>query len=105
MKGKSKDSRPHWVDPDDAPELDDAFFERGQWKMGEREVSREAGQAAARKALGRGRPKAAHTKRALTVRYDEDVIEAFRATGPGWQTRMNDALRDWLESHPTGTGR
>jgi hypothetical protein len=27
------------------------------------------------------------------------VISAFRATGEGWQARMNDALRDWLQSH------
>ncbi|MBU6163320.1 MAG: BrnA antitoxin family protein [Myxococcales bacterium] len=44
----------------------------------------------------RGRPPAAKTKVALTVRYDADVIAAFRATGKGWQTRMNDALREWL---------
>jgi hypothetical protein len=28
-----------------------------------------------------------------------DVLPAFRATGAGWQTRMNDALRDWLRTH------
>lgn len=33
------------------------------------------------------------------VRYDADIIEAFKAGGPGWQTRMNDALRDWLKTH------
>ncbi|WP_218940804.1 BrnA antitoxin family protein [Allopusillimonas soli] len=32
----------------------------------------------------------------LTVRYDADIIAAFRAEGPGWQTRMNAALRSWL---------
>uniref|UniRef100_UPI003F498B49 BrnA antitoxin family protein n=1 Tax=Cupriavidus yeoncheonensis TaxID=1462994 RepID=UPI003F498B49 len=35
---------------------------------------------------------------ALTVRYDPEVIAAFRATGRGWQSRMNDALKDWLRS-------
>jgi uncharacterized protein (DUF4415 family) len=35
----------------------------------------------------------------LTVRYDADIVAAFRATGPGWQTRMNTALRDWLARH------
>ena len=29
-----------------------------------------------------------------------DVMAAFKATGAGWQTRMNDALRDWLRTHP-----
>jgi len=46
-----------------------------------------------------GRPKSASPKVQLTVRYDADVVSAFRASGPGWQTRMNDALRDWLETH------
>lgn len=43
-----------------------------------------------------GRPKIESPKQALTVRYDTDIIEAFKAGGPGWQTRMNDALREWL---------
>lgn len=33
-------------------------------------------------------------------RFDAEVLAAFRATGKGWQTRMNEALRDWLRSHP-----
>jgi len=47
----------------------------------------------------RGRPAGTRktgTKQAVTVRYSPDVLEAFRATGPGWQARMNDALREWL---------
>lgn len=46
-----------------------------------------------------GRPKSASPKIALTVRYDADIIEAFKAGGEGWQTRMNSALRDWLRTH------
>jgi uncharacterized protein (DUF4415 family) len=46
-----------------------------------------------------GRPKLDHPKVALTVRYDADIIERFRATGEGWHTRMNNALREWLNSH------
>lgn len=30
---------------------------------------------------------------------DADVLDAFRASGLRWQTRMNEALRDWLKSH------
>ena len=41
----------------------------------------------------------AETKQALTVRYDADIVAAFKATGKGWQTRMNEALRDWLKTH------
>ena len=42
----------------------------------------------------RGRPKAAATKVSTTIRLDPDVLEAFRAEGPGWQSRMNAALRE-----------
>ncbi|WP_331254812.1 BrnA antitoxin family protein [Methylobacterium currus] len=40
-----------------------------------------------------GRPKAEVTKVAVKLRLDPDVVEGYRATGPGWQTRMNDVLR------------
>src|ERR1035437_10072505 len=39
------------------------------------------------------------TKEQVAVRYSADVLAAFRATGRGWQTRMDEALRDWLKSH------
>jgi uncharacterized protein (DUF4415 family) len=39
------------------------------------------------------------TKEQVAVRYDTEVLEAFRATGKGWQTRMNEALKDWLKEH------
>jgi uncharacterized protein (DUF4415 family) len=38
-------------------------------------------------------------KVAVTVRYDAGIIDRFRASGDGWQTRMNDALCDWLKTH------
>ncbi len=41
----------------------------------------------------RGRPKAAVTKVSTTIRLDPDVLAAFKADGPGWQTRINQALR------------
>lgn len=50
----------------------------------------------------RGRPVGSvkdDTKQAVTVRYSPEVLVAFRATGAGWQTRMNDALREWLQTH------
>lgn len=50
--------------------------------------------------IGRTRGKQkAPTKIAKTIRYSEDVIEQFQATGPGWQTRVDLALRDWLKHH------
>ena len=43
----------------------------------------------------------APTKRAVTVRYSPDVLDAFKATGAGWQTRMDAALKDWLRTQVT----
>lgn len=41
----------------------------------------------------RGRPRADVTKVPVTIRLDRDVVEAFKATGDGWQTRMNGTLK------------
>ena len=41
----------------------------------------------------RGRPKSDAPKKQVTLRLDADVVEVFRAEGPGWQSRINDALR------------
>ena len=41
----------------------------------------------------RGRPKAIVTKEAVKLRLDADVLAALRASGDGWQTRINDTLR------------
>ena len=69
-----------WVDPDDAPERTDEMFERADLYRGD-------------KLIRRGRPPSDNPKQALKLRIDADVIEHFRATGPGWQTRINDTLR------------
>jgi uncharacterized protein (DUF4415 family) len=45
----------------------------------------------------RGRPRLEAPKRQVTLRLDVDVLEGVRATGPGWQTRVNKALRRWLQ--------
>ena len=50
----------------------------------------------------RGRPVGSGTKVQMTMRFDADVIEVFKQAGDGWQTRMNDALRDWLSTHRAG---
>lgn len=83
MNANKRGTRTEWVDPDDAPELTDEFFEQAdEYVCGKR--------------VRRGRPKMETPKLTLTVRYDVDVVEAFKATGKGWQTRMNAALKDWL---------
>jgi uncharacterized protein (DUF4415 family) len=41
----------------------------------------------------RGRPAVEQPKRQISLRLDPDVIDAFKATGKGWQGRINDVLR------------
>ena len=45
-----------------------------------------------------GRPKSDTTKTAVSLRLDADVVAAFRQTGDGWQTRINDTLRAKLKN-------
>jgi uncharacterized protein (DUF4415 family) len=71
-------------DPDEAPELTDAFFQRANEYRGATLVKR-------------GRPKAATTKEPVKLRFDPDVLAALRATGDGWQTRVNDMVRASLK--------
>jgi len=42
----------------------------------------------------RGRPKAERIKTSVTIRLDAQIVEAYKAGGPGWQTRMNEDLRE-----------
>lgn len=48
---------------------------------------------------GQRDPQKRPPKLAITIRYSTDVVEYFKATGAGWQTRMNDALREYIERH------
>jgi uncharacterized protein (DUF4415 family) len=49
----------------------------------------------------RGRPFSTQAhKIQTTIRFDAEVLAAFKATGSGWQTRMNQALRQYLQEHP-----
>ncbi len=59
------------------------------------------GEAAAKDMLApkRGRPPLGLTKEHVNIRLDADIVQFFRRTGAGWQTRLNNALRDWLHSH------
>ncbi len=43
-----------------------------------------------------GRPLKANKKRLTNLRLDPEVIDGFKKTGPNWQTRINDTLREWL---------
>jgi uncharacterized protein (DUF4415 family) len=79
MTVSKKDTQTAWVDPDDAPELTDEWFDKADFMIGDRVIRR-------------GRPPGS-SKNLVSLRLDKEVIDHFRATGPGWQTRMNDTLR------------
>ncbi|MGI9133089.1 MAG: BrnA antitoxin family protein [Rhodoferax sp.] len=44
-------------------------------------------------------PQKTPTKVSTTIRLSDDVVQAFRSTGDGWQTRIDAALKDWLKTH------
>jgi uncharacterized protein (DUF4415 family) len=81
MAEKKRATGDTWIDPDDAPELTDEWFAGADLY--------EAGKLIRRG----GRPKKASPKEAVNIRLDPDVVAHFRAGGPGWQSRINAALR------------
>jgi len=46
-----------------------------------------------------GRPKAEVTKERITIRLSPDVLAVFKATGKGWQSRIDAALKEWVQEH------
>ena len=85
MNEKLKNSA-NILDDEDAPELDDAFFARADLYDGD-------------KLLKRGRPPVENPKVAVKLRLDPDVLEKLRASGKGWQTRVNAVLREYVSNH------
>lgn len=69
-----------WTDPDDAPPLGSDWFADAELRDGN-------------KVVRRGRPVSPNAKKSVTLRLDPDLIDWFRNKGPGWQTRINEALR------------
>ena len=47
----------------------------------------------------RGRPRATHPKERINIRLSHDVVTHFKASGDGWQTRIDTALKDWVRTH------
>jgi uncharacterized protein (DUF4415 family) len=70
----------NWIDPDDAPPLTREYFDRAEIRKGDT-------------ILRRGRPKSLTTKQPVSLRLDQDVVEWFKSSGEGWQTRINSELR------------
>jgi uncharacterized protein (DUF4415 family) len=81
MKKKDRHITANAKSMDDVkPELDEAWFEEADAFVGT-------------KLVRRGRPPSVNPKRAVSLRLDADLIEWFKRTGSGWQTRINQELR------------
>ncbi len=85
---------------------EEAAWTTGALVKGGGYAAAKAAVAAKRKPGQRG-PQVAPTKQLVSVRYSTEVIEFFKAGGAGWQTRMDDALRQWVAKHgkPARMGR
>lgn len=88
MSGSKNALPPGWADPD-LPEWPEEPWDRAELRIGGKAIRKANG------TLTRpGRPPEGEApKRQVTLRLDPDVIEKFRAGGPGWQSRINAALR------------
>ncbi|HEX4157202.1 MAG TPA: BrnA antitoxin family protein [Rhizomicrobium sp.] len=78
--------KPTTVSDDDIPEMSAEDFARAK------PARKVAPQVVAAMKHARGRPKLEKPKQHVTLRLDAAVVEAFKAQGPGWQSRINDAL-------------
>jgi uncharacterized protein (DUF4415 family) len=78
-----------WVDPEDAPEWSDEQFARAEVRIGKKLIRPATGTLTK---AGRP-PKGAKAKTQVTLRLDPEIVDCFRAAGPGWQSRINEALR------------
>jgi uncharacterized protein (DUF4415 family)/mRNA-degrading endonuclease toxin of MazEF toxin-antitoxin module len=75
----------------DSPRTTEADWDGAVLKQGGVEVGR----------IGRRGPNKRPTKEQVAIRLSPDVLAAFRAGGPGWQTRINEVLQDWIKRHPS----
>lgn len=76
-------------DPDD----EDITIEQMAQAKPFREAFPELAASIDRVKASRGRPALAVTKQSVTIRLDPDVIAKFKATGKGWQSRVNEVLK------------
>ena len=68
---------------------------RAPGQAGKRSPTEIYGEQTAKEMLRRGKSNA--PKRDVTIPLDEDVLCEFQALGPGWEGKINDVLREWLE--------
>jgi uncharacterized protein (DUF4415 family) len=100
MPAKKSASNRVWVDPDDAPEWTDEQFDRAEIAIGGKVIRPAQGTLT----RPRGWPKKPDAKVHTRIRLSPQVLEYFRRTGPGWQTRIDEVLRSWVSRH-RGTSR
>ena len=91
------DTRPPLTDEDgEVRELEAEDFEHFRPMI---EVFPEIVEAFERSRGQRGAQKSV-TKDRIGLRLDHSIVEHFRATGPGWQSRINDILAEYVKNHP-----
>lgn len=90
---KTNKPNPEMID-DENPEWTEADFRRARPAA---DILPESLQA--KLGLRRRGPQKDPTKERITIRMSSSILEKFRATGPGWQSRIDTALQDWLRSH------
>jgi uncharacterized protein (DUF4415 family) len=89
---------PELID-DENPELTDEWFASARPA---REVLPEIFGMEAATELLKPKTKRPPAKKLLSIRYSTEVVDYFRHTGPGWQTRMDEVLKAWIAAHPVG---
>ena len=92
MRGKKRVSKTDFAKLDSSVGVPDEELPELTDEMLDRAVQMEGGVIVAMPRR-RGRPPGSGKKEAIKVRIDKDILGYFRATGPGWQTRINAALR------------
>ncbi|MBF0266278.1 MAG: BrnA antitoxin family protein [Gammaproteobacteria bacterium] len=98
MKENKKHSISNWVDPDDAPEITPELMSSGVKMIADNRVSdKEFSNAVKKRKVGR--PAQEKTKMLVSIRYDAEIIEYFKSTGKGWQSRINEVLAKYIASH------
>jgi uncharacterized protein (DUF4415 family) len=93
MPAKKRGSKRAWVDPDDVPEWTEDQFDRAELAVGGKVIQPAQGTLS----RPRGRPKKIDPKVHTRIRLSPQVLRHFRATGPGWQTRIDEVLRKWVD--------
>ncbi len=94
----NKKPNPELIDEDN-PEWTDADFKRARPASEILPPDLLVGLAALKKQRGERGPQKAPIKDRVTMRLSHEVVEQFKATGKGWQTRVDAALKEWLATH------